>query len=71
MPETNIPRFKIIRCHTDGKIIRRFDRSKYVGWHVPASDILSAIRHHYHLHHPGKFRVQIKKAVKTRRSRKG
>lgn len=69
MPEGSVPRYKKITCKTCGKTIRRFDRYKYPGHHVPASDILSAIRRHYKRHHPGKFKESVRKGVRTRRKR--
>lgn len=72
MPKNKVPRFKIIHCrHSShpGKVIARFDRSKYPGYSVPASEILAKIRSHYKKHHPRTFKKQIKKALKTKRER--
>jgi phage FluMu protein Com len=69
MPKGKLPRFKVIRCKTCGKVIKRFDRHKYARHHVPKEDILSAIRRHYKRHHPKKFRTFTKKALKTKRKK--
>ena len=70
MPIGTLPRYKEIKCQTCGKIIRRFDRTKYPGQHVPAKLILGEIRHHYKYNHPKKFRESIAKGVKTRKENK-
>lgn len=72
MPRNKVPRYKIIKCRVRGcgKIIRRFDRTRYPGHHVPAERILSAIRRHYKKLHPAKFREMIKKGVKARKARR-
>lgn len=69
MPKNKVPRYKTIKCHTCGKTIRRFDRSKYKGYHVPKDVILAAIRRHYKRHHKGKFREFQKKALRTKRKK--
>lgn len=66
MPINKVPRYKIIKCKTCGKTIRRFDRTKYPGHHVPAGEILAAIRRHYKRNHPGKFRESIRRGVAKR-----
>lgn len=63
-------RFKKVTCRTCEKTIRRFDRSKFKGYHVPASDILAAIRRHYKRNHPHKFRESTKKGLKTKKKEK-
>ena len=70
MPVGKLPRYKPITCRTCGKTIRRFDRHAYPGHHVPAGDILGAIRRHYKAHHPRKFRKSIRKGVAARAKRK-
>lgn len=69
MPKDKTPRFKIIHCRTCGKTIRRFDRSKYKGYHVPQDEILAAIRRHYKRNHPKRFKQFAKKAVKTKKEK--
>jgi hypothetical protein len=69
VPKGAVPRFKVIRCKTCGKIIRRFDRYKYPRHHVPKDVILSAIRRHYKRHHPKKFKGFQKKALITKRKK--
>ena len=66
-----VQRYKVIRCKTCGKVIKRFDRTKYTNKHVPKEKILDAIRDHYKKHHPRKFKQFAKKAVKTKRKRYG
>mgnify|MGYP001088364414 CR=1 FL=1 len=70
VPKGQVPRFKTIRCRHPshpGKLIKRFDRSKYPDYKVPATDILAAIRRHYKEHHPKAFRQQTEKAIRTKR----
>jgi phage FluMu protein Com len=69
MPKGKVPRYKIIRCRTCGKIIRKFDRYKYPRHHVPKEDILAAIRRHYKRNHPRKFREFVEKALRTKRKK--
>jgi len=66
MPVGEVSRYKEIHCKKCGKLIKRFDRSKYADWHVPPAEILSAIRKHYKKEHPITFRRSIKKGVKAR-----
>ncbi len=67
MPKGTLPRWKVIRCRTCGKVIQKFDRTKY-NWHVPAGVILAAIRRHYKRNHPKKFRTMVRKATHTRKA---
>lgn len=62
-------RYKIIHCETCGKVIARFDRTKYPKRHVPKEKILEKIRKHYKKHHPRKFKQFQKKALKTKREK--
>jgi hypothetical protein len=75
MPIDKVPRFKAIHCRhpshgKKGKVIRRFDRRKFKGGHVPQNVILDAIRRHYKRNHPKAFKRIIAKGVKTRRMKK-
>ena len=68
MPQgKRLARYKVVRCRKCGRIIKRFDRSKYVGWHVPPDVILTANRRHYKNYHPKAFKESIKKGVKSRK----
>lgn len=71
MPKGDVTRWKEIRCRVRGcgAVIKRFDRSKYPGWHVPTEDIFKAIRSHRKRNHQWSFRRSIAKGVKTRRGR--
>jgi phage FluMu protein Com len=66
MPRKDLPRYKEIKCSQCGKLIHRFDRSAYKGWHIPADVILSATRNHYKTEHPRKFKESIKRGVAKR-----
>ena len=68
MPVGTIPRYKVIKCRTCGKVIHRFDRSKYSGYHVPMEDIMSKTRQHYKEHHPKKFKESVERGVLKRMS---
>ena len=72
LPATKkLPRYKVIRCRAtkSAHVIARFDRNKYPGKHVPAEDILSAIRRHYKKHHPKKFAQMVRKAEYSRKEK--
>ena len=66
MPTENLPRYKVVNCRTCGRVIARFDRTKYVGYHVSPEDIMSKTRQHYKKYHPGKFRESIRRGVAKR-----
>ena len=65
-----VERYKRVTCRTCGKLIKRYDRTKFPNHHVPAGVILQDIRRHYKRHHPGAFRESIKKALRTKRGKR-
>lgn len=69
MPKGEVPRYKEVRCRLCGKLIHRFDRSKYPDWHVSSQDIFHYIRLHYKEKHPRKFKESIKKGVEKRQKK--
>lgn len=71
MPRNEVSRYKEVYCSQCHKLIHRFDRSKYKGWHVPADIILSKTREHYRDCHPRKFRESIKRGVAKRLANRG
>lgn len=56
MPKGKVTRYKKIHCKTCSKLVKTFDREKYVGYHVTQEDIMEAIRLHYKRHHPKRLR---------------
>jgi len=68
VPVGTVTRYKVVRCKTCGKIIHRFDRSEYPGWHVSVDDIMKFNRRHYKKWHPKLFAKQIKSGVAKRKA---
>jgi hypothetical protein len=48
-------RYKVIHCKTCGKVIKRFDRTRFKNRHIPKEKILEAVRKHYKTKHPEKW----------------